>query len=609
MPFAGLSQYPPGHRRPLRFIWGLAALTALEGLGALLWLALQPSEAGSRLLLHYSPQRWALLLSTFLLLLAVLSVFWVIERKPAWVKSQVDFFDQPRHANWLLAAVSLLVLLGGGAFAWLSQQEALATYFTRLLPLLAWILLALAQAWIVLAAAMRRSLALAWTKVFPVAQGKRVFPVETGTFLLPVLLAITLLYLALQAWACFRAPEANLFADSEDYLYGAGLPLNDPAFFSERRPWGILLIYKLLGRSLVAINLFQVALSAAAWLGLAWTLVYSLQNRWAKVLGYSAILGFSLTPTVQVWNHAVLSESLSISGMVILLALFLRLAQQWEWRTLFFLALGFVLWMSVREAHTWLGLLVAGVLLVIGFLRRTSRVYWLLMACILAAFFANNRLAAAYRLPRWALPMAEVITMRILPEPEYLDFFARHGMPTPPELLALSGKWAISNNFAIINDLKLRKFSRWLFHDSQKVYVRFLLAHPAYLILSPWENIQRLLAADYFTGIPIENYLPALPAPVNELLYPIRWFWPYFWVSLATAGFIFVTSLRQRDEKYVLPFLFFLLSIPHLYLTWHGDALDVERHAVLANIQWRLGLALIVILFLDSLARPRRSQA
>ncbi len=591
MPFAGLSQYPPGHRRPLRFIWGLAAATALEGLGALLWLALQPSEAGSRLFLHYSPQRWALLLSTFLLLLAILSVFWVIERKPARVEAQLAFFGQPRYAAWLLAAVSLLVLLGGSAFAWLSHQEALATYFTRLLPLLAWILLA-----------------LAWTKAFPVAQEKRVFPVETGTFLLPLLLAITLLYLALQAWACFRVPEANLFADSEDYLYGAGLPFSDPAFFSERRPWGILLIYKLLGRSLVTINLFQLALSAAAWLGLAWTLIHSLQNRWAKILGYIAILGFSLTPTVQVWNHAVLSESLSISGMVILLALFLRLAQQWEWRSFFFLALCFVLWMSVREAHTWLGLPVAGVLLAIGFLRRTSRVYWLLVACILATFFVNNRLASAYRLPRWALPMAEVITMRILPEPEYLNFFARHGMPTPPELLALSGKWAISNDFAIVNDLKLRKFSRWLFHDSQKVYVRFLLTHPAYLILTPWQNIQHLLAADYFRGIPIENYRPALSPLVNELLYPREWFWPYFGISLLIAGFVLVMALYRKQEQYTLPFLFFLLSIPHLYLVWHGDALDVERHAALVNIQWRLGLSLILLLFLDNVMVSRRTK-
>lgn len=606
MPLTEFSRYPPERRSLVRFLWGLAFLTALEGLGALLWLALLPSEAGNRLFLHYSPQRWLLLLFTLLLWLTVVLAWWAIARRPAWINAQLVFWERRHNAAWLLASLSLL--LAAGILAWAFWYRALSAYFMRLLPLLLWLLAAATQAWIALLITMRCVLAQAWGRLFPIPQEKRVFPVKRGDFLWLILLVIGLIYLAVQANACARVPVANLFADSEDYLYGASLSLSNPDFFSERRPWGILLIYKILGGSFTTINLFQVTLSAAAWLGLAWTLVHSLQNRWAKLLGFSALLGFSLTPAVQVWNHAVLSESLSISGMIILLTLFLRLNQRWQWRTFFFLALVFVLWMSVREAHTYLGLLVAGVLLVAGFLHRTLRVYWLLMVCVLLTFLVNNRLASAYGLPRWALPMAEVITMRILPEPEYLDFFARHGMPTPPELLALSGQWAISNDFAVINDLKLRKFSRWLFHDSQKVYARFLLTHPAYLILTPWQNIQRLLAADYFRGIPIENYLPALSPLVNELLYPRKWFWPYFGISLLIAGFVLVVALHRKQEQYALPFLLFLLSIPHLYLVWHGDALDVERHAALVNIQWRLGLSLILLFFLDNVMASRRTK-
>ncbi|GAB4503209.1 MAG: hypothetical protein Fur0043_02010 [Anaerolineales bacterium] len=608
MPFSLLSSCLPEHRS-LRLAWGWTILAALEGAGAFLWLALQPSEAGNRIFLHYSLQRWLLLGLTFLLLLAVLSVLWMFARWPAWAHVQLTFWGQPRHAAWLLIVTSLLLLLAGGVFIWLSRQAALATYFTRLLPLLVWFLLALAQAWVALLVALRHDFVQVWRDSFPIQKKQHIIPLKADTFLWPVLLALTLLYLTVQVHACFLVSKASLFADSEDYLYGASLPLTDAAFFSERRPWGILLIYKLLNGSLTAIHLFQVALSAAAWLGLAWTFIRSLQNRWIKLTGFSLLLGFSLTPTVQVWNHAVLSESLSISGLVIILALFLRLTQGWQWRTFFFLAFSFILWMSVRETHTYLGVLVAGVLFLLGFLRRTWRVYWLLMLCILLTFFVNNRLAAAYRLPRWALPMAEVITMRILPEPEYLDFFARQGMPTPPELLALSGKWAISNDFAIVNDLKLRKFSRWLFHDSQRVYIRFLLTHPDYLLWTPWENIRRLLAADYVNVLPIENYRPALPALLNELLYPLAWFWPAWEISLFALGGILVVVILRRWGQYSLPFLFFLLSIPHLYLAWHGDALDVERHAVLVNVQWHVGIALIMLLFLDDLMRRARRQA
>ncbi len=603
MSLAGFSQYPSEHRSLARFLFGWSVITALEGVGALLWLALRPSEEQSRLFLNYSPQRWVVLFLTFVLFMGSLALLWGILSRPKKIAFWLNLSSQPGYASVLLVVVTLVFLLTGGMFVWLSREETFLPYYTRAFPLLLWFLAGAAQAWLFVVVAFRRLLIRAWTNFFPIEQQKRIFPIQAGTFLLPLLLALAALYLAAQAYMCIRVPEANLFADSEDYLYGASLPLDDAAFFSERRPWGILLIYKLLAGSLKAINLFQVALSAAAWLGLAWTLLYSLQNRWIKVLAYSATLAFSLTPAVQVWNHAVLSESLSISGMILLLTLFLRLHQRWRWRTFFLLMLVFVLWMSVRETHTYLGLLISGILLLVGLLRRTFRVYWLLMLCILIAFFVNQRLASAYRLPRWALPMAEVITMRILPEPEYLTFFARNGMPTPPELLALSGKWAISNDFAVINDPKLRKFSRWLFDDAPKVYVRFLLAHPAYLILSPWENIRRLLAADYFKIIPIENYFPALPPALNEWLYPIGWFGAYLWLCVLVIAAGLGLALFCRQGQYGLPLLFVLLSLPHLYLTWHGDALDVERHAALVNVQWHVGLILLALLLLDSAAK------
>ncbi len=601
MSFAEFSPYPPEYRSLARFLLGWSAVTALEGLGTLLWLALQPSEEQSRLFLNYSPLRWVVLVSTFVLFMGSLALLRGIFSRPKKMAFWLNLSSQPGNASALLVVATLVFLLTGGMFIWLSQEETFLPYYRRAFPLFLWIMAAVTQAWLFVVIAFRRLLIRAWTNFFPIEQQERIFPIQAGTFWL--LLVLAALYLAAQGYMCLRVPSANLFADSEDYLYGASLPLDDAAFFSERRPWGILLIYKLWGGSLTAINLFQVALSAAAWLGLAWTLLHSLQNRWVKVLSYSAILAFSLTPAVQVWNHAVLSESLSISGMILLLTLFLRLHQRWRWRTFFFLMVGFVLWMSVRETHTYLGLWVAGVLLLAGFLRRTFRVYWLLMLCILIAFFVNQRLASAYRLPRWALPMAEVITMRILPEPEYLAFFAHNGMPTPPELLALSGKWAISNDFAVVNDPKLRKFSRWLFQDAPKVYVRFLLAHPAYLILSPWENIQRLLAADYFKVIPIENYFPLLPSALNEWLYPIVWFWAYFWLSLLVIAASLGMALFRRQGQYGLPLLFFLLSLPHLYLTWHGDALDVERHAALVNVQWHVGLLSMALLLLDSAAK------
>jgi hypothetical protein len=291
--------------------------------------------------------------------------------------------------------------------------------------------------------------------------------------------------------------------------------------------------------------------------------------------------------------------------MVLILALFIGLSQQWKWHSFLILILSFLLWMSFREANAYVAIFVALTLLVAGLIQRRLRAYWVLSFFIALIFFFNHQLSSAYALPRWALPLAEVITHRILPQREYLEYFNQNGMPVTPELLALRGRNANSDDYAVINSTKLKKFTRWLFDDSRSVYVKFLITHPAYTIWSPLANIRVLLGYDYFVGIHVPAYVPALPALANELFYPIRWFWIYLGLSLVFIGLIFATSLRTDRSVYWFIAAFFLLSIPHLYFVWHGDALDVERHAVLANVQFHLGVGLLFTLYLDNLITKR----
>jgi hypothetical protein len=281
------------------------------------------------------------------------------------------------------------------------------------------------------------------------------------------------------------------------------------------------------------------------------------------------------------------------------LAAFAGLFQQWKWHYLLLWAVFFLLWMSIREANAYVALFVAFALFILGFVRRTFRTYWFLTFFIAVIFLFNYQLSSAYALPRWALPLAEVITKRILPDQEYLEYFRANGMPVTPELMALSGRWANSDDYAVINSTELKKFTRWLFNDARQVYVKFLITHPAYTIASPLADIRLLLGFDYFEGIPIPDYAPALPSLVNELFYPVSWFWVYLWLSMLSTGFIFAAHLRNNTRIYWFMFVFWLLSIPHLYLVWHGDALDMARHAVIANIQFHLGVWLLIILSLD----------
>lgn len=608
MRFLGNSSYPVHWTRYLQVVSLLSILIILEGIATLIWLLVDPSEPGSRVFLAYSLEKWILILASILVISVFVFILWVIRSKPGWIETGIKVFEWPRYAGGILIFSTLLFVGSTGLMVWMPRIDTIQPYYQELLPFTLWGTAIVTQGWISLVALMWQPITKTAKIFFPLDREQQIYPTMAASkYLFIIMVALSLAYLILQVKNYLNVREAVLIGDSWSYLQGASLDWNDPAFFSERRPWAILLIFKLLGSSQVAIGIFQLVLSTSAWLFLAWVFVGSLQNQWGKLIGFFVTLVFSFSPTVQLWNHTVLSESLSISLLILILALFVRLSQQWKWRYLFWLSLSFVLWMSFREANTYIALFVAIALLGMGFVQRTFRVYWIVSFLIGMTFLVNYQLSSVYALPRWALPLAEVITHRILPNPEYLEFFTDNGMPTPRGLMALSGRNANSDDFAIINNSELKGFSRWLFNDARNVYVRFLLAHPGYTIASPLVNIQVLLGYDYHQGVPIPDYLPALPDWVNGLFYPVGWFWPYVWLSIFAIGYVFAVNLRSKRRLFWIILAFLLLAVPQLYLIWHGDALDVERHAVVMNIQIHLGIWWMVLFQVDSFLANRKA--
>jgi hypothetical protein len=201
-------------------------------------------------------------------------------------------------------------------------------------------------------------------------------------------------------------------------------------------------------------------------------------------------------------------------------------------------------------------------------------------------------------LPRWLYPLTNTILHRILPEEEFVQYFEARGMPVTPELLALSGGYADSGGFAVFNNGALDEMERWLYKRGKEVYIRFLLEHPAYTLVSPWQNIGALLAPDDLRGYAPQQYDPPLAWLFGGLLYPDS---PWLAGLLALAAL--VAGLRGKVWRggplawLVIGLL--ALFLPHFYLAWHGDAAEVGRHAIQASVQLRLGLWLMLFLSLS----------
>ncbi len=579
----------------MQFVFFHSVLIALEGVGVMISLLSEPSQGGG--FLGFSLGRWAILLINFLLLVGIcftLYKVWINQtgNLEAWLSSQGNLFKL-FFLSLVLFSVSLPAALG--------KIPAIhsSVYFGRIRPSLIWLALASGQIFLTLLIVLRNPILLWFKQFFPFGRNpKNDVPLTRNQSVFMV--GITLVYLVFQWGSHLQVKGALWLPDSIDYIFPAEtFAWNELGLWTHTKPWGAAVLYKLTGTASASIDVVQIVLSALAWLSLAWIFSRFIRTGWLKPVAFTLILGFSLAPSVQMWNHIIQSEALSISLMVLIIAVWLSLLQNWRWEKLFVLILLFAWWIGTRETNVYLSLMVAGILVVVGLLYKRQRFYWGVSAALIGFCVVNMQISEIPTIPRWLYPLTNTLLHRILPDKEYLIFFEDRGLPVSPELLSLSGGLANSGDFAIFNDPALNDVEDWLYRKGKDVYVQFLLYHPLYTLKSPWIHTSELLAATE-----IFDYAP------DPLIPPVEWIFENFvfmhplWLLTAfvlVALVIVIWARPWQTSSFWLIFIFLLLFLPHFYLVWHGDAAEVGRHAIQASIQLRLALWLLLFLALDKI--------
>jgi len=441
--------------------------------------------------------------------------------------------------------------------------------------------------------------------------------------------AVAAVILAIRLLHVYAAPGAGEASDSQVFINMASLPWTDTGLWGGLRPPLVALCYKILRLHPPAIVVFQSICSFCGWGLLALALAAALKTPWLKPAAYALVMIFGLSADIILWDFMILSESLSVSLFALLAAAAVWLLQQWHPARLVALIVTGALWAFCRETNAWLLLGLAVAIGAAGLLRREHRTACLVLALCWCACFAANAISskmsaqpvsipatreyAAVELPprmgqRWIFPFLNVLTRRILPDPAKVQWFADRGMPVTPALMNLSGQWGSGDHFAAYRLEGLQPFRAWLLDRGQACYFKYLAGNYRATIRSPWLNRQSLLASA--TGEPLPpGFVPILPPWLNACIYPPPAFpfWPWLAGLAALAGMILAGVDRRR--LWLIPLGLLLLLYPHALLVWHGDAMAVERHALLLQIQLRLAFWIILLFVVDALARRRRHGA
>jgi hypothetical protein len=402
-------------------------------------------------------------------------------------------------------------------------------------------------------------------------------------------------------WSLGGGIPATPVDDTAGYLKAASLSLFDPAFYATDRAFTVPLFYKLCQSDPAWIGAFQSLFSALAWTVLGLMAARAMRSRLAAVMSFVVVLLFGSSAEIMGWDRVMWSESISISLFALCVAAALWLWEGWSWLKVCPIALVAFLWVFARDGNAY-SLAMVGGLLGAAIVARLVQPRYLIVAGAFGAI-ALASTASADAGARWQFPFYNVVGQRILPDAYMLSLMEKEGMPSSPALMRLSGGWATSANYAFFTDPDLEPFRQWVRVKGKSAYMKVLATHLPVTIRGAATYMPDLIWPTVVEGN--GNRMP-VASPLVELTYPSSETGFGIW-AMAAALLSLCALLRARTlgSVWVLPLVMLLLVFPIAVIVFHGDPMEIPRHSIQTEIQFRLAVWLMVLMAVDALVMAR----
>lgn len=371
--------------------------------------------------------------------------------------------------------------------------------------------------------------------------------------------------------------------DSVDYTVGFTVIGPKPAATN--------LLYALLGGRGLLIVTVQAVVGALCWAFLGYS-VWQLKpaSPWRWVL-LSWILGISVTGLVAAWDSLLLSESLSLSFLVLSLALAIRVAEGKGGYWLFALVGSVGVWVFTKESN----LLTVGAmsLIWVGWaVRRRIRVQAmaggiLVAICVVALILGQSA-------DRWRVPTYNAYMRFVIGEARQ-SWFEVRGMPMNEEVADLGGqKYSLMD----ASDPRLAEWETWMDNTGRESYLLYLVTHPLETVGRFFSNSSGLLSNGMEDSPHVSSYPLTLSGTLERLLLVGT---KQLALLAATVSLVLAVAARRFWAKFLVPVGVISFGWLSGLVAYHSDGIEAGRHELVPFIQTRVGLVVFVAMALVGL--------
>ncbi|MDD2921862.1 MAG: hypothetical protein PHQ36_06195 [Anaerolineales bacterium] len=395
-------------------------------------------------------------------------------------------------------------------------------------------------------------------------------------------------------------------ADTTAYLRISTEPIQSQKFWGDARPFVFPLLLKISQQDVSTAATLHLVFSILAWSFLALTVSAFFHTAHLDLFSFSIILALSLVRSLASWDYIMMTESLSVTFFVLFLALGIWLAQKWKIYKVILVIIAAFLLAFTRDTNAYLLLMLAGMLTLAIIFRWAKPRALILVASFLFIFLLNNYTSNLGG--RWVFPLNNIIGKRILTDTAALGYFESCGMPVTPELLALEDSFANGQDRAFYESPALEGYRAWLFARGKSCYMKYLFSNLIRSFADALNQFDALIRFDKLNTFFARKYDPVIPYYFEPLVYPAKFILP-LWILLTLAALFAVWKRAwNQNPLWGIYVLLCLPILPHLFITWHGDAMAPERHALSVGLQVALCFWLMIFLCIATFMSPLRKK-
>lgn len=415
---------------------------------------------------------------------------------------------------------------------------------------------------------------------------------------------VALIGLRVRSWQ-LGGNEPMVWQDTDDYITSSRAPWLSLELWAGARPPAIPVLLKLTGRNGPNALAVQAIVASLCWAALATAVAAALPAGWRRWAAAGLVLAVSITSRTTMFDQSLLSETLALGFLALVAATAVALARRvTPWRAAALVG-ACALWVAVRDAPV-IALLTGAAALGVAVLavRRPDPAKALVLAIAAAGLVlvGVTTFAAANRGERDQAPLEHVLSVRILPYPDRVAWFADHGMPQADEIAALGvpvpafpGGPPYKGVPLAQDDPRFAPWHDWVASSGRGTFLLWLATHPGYVVGEPFERPER--AYNNAEG-DLEFYRPPdfrhVPL-VGILSVRTAWLVP---VGLLVAAALIWTG-RYRSPLALAGMVLTATAVPHGVMAWHSDGMETARHLVVPGMQLRLGVVLLAVALLE----------